>query len=94
MYHSYGSGGNDPVDVAGDFFHLFLRGGSTIRAIETNEILAAIDAEIRRLQEAKLLLDGSPTSRPAAKPTYPFGKAGSMDQDCGGILTPSMVAAQ
>ena len=38
--------------------------------MDTNEIIAEIDAEIRRLQIAKALLDGSPTtSKPGAKPS-------------------------
>jgi len=35
--------------------------------MDTNEIIAEIDAEIRRLQIAKALFDGNPTSKPAAK---------------------------
>jgi hypothetical protein len=36
--------------------------------MDTNEIIEAIDVEIKRLQIAKaLLFDGSPTSKPAAK---------------------------
>jgi hypothetical protein len=45
--------------------------------MDTNEILAAIDAEIERLQEAKALLDGSPTnnaSKNAAKSSTKSGK--------------------
>jgi hypothetical protein len=33
--------------------------------MDTNEIIEAIEAEIRRLREAKALLGGSPTSNPA-----------------------------
>jgi hypothetical protein len=39
--------------------------------MDTNEIIAEIDAEIRRLQIAKALLDGSPTSKPAAAKPSP-----------------------
>ena len=35
--------------------------------MSTNEIIEAIDAEIKRLQEAKALLDGGPSGKPAAK---------------------------
>jgi len=42
---------------------------SIIRAMDTNEVIEAIDAEIQRLQAAKALLSGSPTSKPAAKPS-------------------------
>jgi hypothetical protein len=43
--------------------------------MDTNEIVEAIDAEIQRLQVAKaLLLDGSPTSKPAAKPRPGAGR--------------------
>jgi hypothetical protein len=42
---------------------------SIIRAMDTNEIIEAIDAEIQRLQAAKALLGGGPTSKPAAKPS-------------------------
>jgi hypothetical protein len=42
---------------------------SIIRAMDTNEIIEAIDAEIQRLQAAKALLGGNPTSKPAAKPS-------------------------
>jgi hypothetical protein len=42
--------------------------GSIIRAMDTSEIIDAIDAEIRRLQIARaLLLDGTRTSKPAAE---------------------------
>jgi hypothetical protein len=37
--------------------------------MDTNEIIEAIDAEIQRLQAAKALLGGGPTSKPAAKPS-------------------------
>jgi hypothetical protein len=38
--------------------------------MDTNEIIEAIDVEIRRLQAARaLLLVGSPTSKPTAKPS-------------------------
>jgi hypothetical protein len=42
----------------------FLNRQSIIQVMNTNEIIAAIDAEIQRLQEAKALLDGSPSSKP------------------------------
>jgi hypothetical protein len=42
--------------------------------MDTNEIIAEIDAEIRRLQVAKALLDGSPTSKPGAKPSPKLGR--------------------
>jgi hypothetical protein len=42
--------------------------------MSTNEIIEAIDAEIRRLQEAKALLDGGTTSTPAAKPSPKPGR--------------------
>jgi hypothetical protein len=43
--------------------------------MDTNEIIAEIDAEIRRLQIAKALFDGSPTtSKPAAKPSRKPGR--------------------
>jgi hypothetical protein len=35
--------------------------------MDTNEIIHEIDAEIKRLQEAKALIDGSPTRKTAAK---------------------------
>jgi len=35
--------------------------------MNTNEIIEAIDAEIQRLQAAKVILGGSPTSKPAAE---------------------------
>ena len=47
-----------------------------IRAMNTNEIVEAINAEIQRLQEAKALIDGSPTSKPAAKPSPKPGRRG------------------
>jgi hypothetical protein len=37
--------------------------------MDTSQIIEAIDTEIQRLQAAKALLDGSPTSKPAAKPS-------------------------
>jgi hypothetical protein len=43
--------------------------------MDTTEIIEAIDAEIQRLQEAKALLDGSSTSKPAAaKPSPKSGR--------------------
>jgi hypothetical protein len=42
--------------------------------MNTNEIIAAIDAEIQRLLEVKALLDGSPASKPAAKPSPKPGR--------------------
>jgi hypothetical protein len=42
--------------------------------MDTNEVIGAIDAEIQRLQAAKALLDGSPTTKLAAKPSRKFGK--------------------
>jgi len=42
--------------------------------MDTNEILAAIDAEIRRLQIARALLDGNATSKAAAKPSATPGR--------------------
>jgi hypothetical protein len=47
---------------------------SIIRAMDTNEIIEAIDAEIQRLQAAKALLGGSPTRKPAAKPSPKSGR--------------------
>jgi DNA-binding NarL/FixJ family response regulator len=37
--------------------------------MDTNEIIEAIDVEIKRLQEAKALLGSSPTSKPTAMPS-------------------------
>jgi hypothetical protein len=43
--------------------------------MDTTAIIQSIDAEIRRLQIAKaLLLNGSPTSRLAAKPSPKLGR--------------------
>jgi hypothetical protein len=42
--------------------------------MDTSQIIEAIDAEIRRLQEAKALLGGSPASKPAAKPSPEPGR--------------------
>jgi hypothetical protein len=35
--------------------------------MDTNEIIAAIDAEIQRLQEARTLLDGGPSTTSGTK---------------------------
>ena len=44
-------------------------------AMDKTEIIEAIEAEIQRLQEAKALLDGSPTtSKRAAKPSPKPGR--------------------
>jgi hypothetical protein len=43
--------------------------------MDTTAIIAAIEAEIQRLQEAKALLDGSPTTKPAANPSPKAQKA-------------------
>jgi hypothetical protein len=37
--------------------------------MDTSQIIEAIDTEIQRLQAAKALLGGSPTSKPATKPS-------------------------
>jgi hypothetical protein len=42
--------------------------------MDTNEIIAEIDAEIQRLQEAKALLNGRPTRKPAATPSPKSGR--------------------
>jgi hypothetical protein len=42
--------------------------------MDTNEIIQTIDAEIQRLQEAKALLNGNPTSKPETKPSHKPGK--------------------
>ena len=47
---------------------------SIIRAMNTNEIIESIDAEIQRLQAAKALLGGSPTGNPAPKPSPKPGR--------------------
>jgi phage head maturation protease len=49
--------------------------------MDTNEIIGAIDAEIQRLQAVKALLDGSPTTKPAAKPS---GKSGRRKMSAAG----------
>ena len=61
---------------------------SIIRAMDTNEVIEAIDAEIQRLQAAKALLGGSPT-KPAAKPSP---KPGSRKMSAAGRA--KIVAAQ
>jgi hypothetical protein len=42
--------------------------------MNTNEIIAAIGAEIQRLQKAKALLDGSPSSKPGTRLSPKPGK--------------------
>jgi hypothetical protein len=42
--------------------------------MNTTEIIQAIDAKIRRLQEAKTLLDGAPATKSAAKRSPKTGR--------------------
>jgi hypothetical protein len=57
--------------------------------MDTNEIIEAIDAEIQRLQAAKALLGGGPTSKPAAKPSPKPGR-----RKLSGAARARIVAAQ
>jgi hypothetical protein len=52
--------------------------------MDTNEILAAIDAEIERLQEAKALLAAGPTNNASKKAVKSSAKSGKRTMSAAG----------